>query len=82
MTGVIHSDSGATARIIDEAAFCLLRQLNKELWPFSDAYNRLVLHSTGPLDHRCGSAYNSLTYIGIALLLRVCVNLVAHRGYE
>jgi|HubBroStandDraft_5_1064220.scaffolds.fasta_scaffold62535_3 hypothetical protein len=60
----------------------VLRQLNKELWPFSDAYNRLVLHSTGPLDHRCGSAYNSLTYIGIALLLRVCVNLVAHRGYE
>ena len=23
VTGVIHSDSGATARIIDEAAFCL-----------------------------------------------------------
>ena len=25
-------------------------------------------------------ACNCLTYIGIALLLRVCINLVAHRG--
>ena len=51
------------------------------LWPFS------VMLTTGwcctvlgLLTTLAAIAYNCLTYIWIALLLRLCVNLVAHRG--
>jgi hypothetical protein len=52
-------------------------------WPFSvmltTGWCRTV---PGLLITVAAVAYNCLTYIGMALLLRVCVNLIAHRGRE